>query len=193
MLIVEHVYISDDVIEQAFVCHLEKCKGACCVEGDAGAPLELSEIEWIEKNFEKIKPFLRKEALEVIAKEGFYVLDREGDFCTPTVASRECVYGSYNQQGIFECGFEKAYHAGHTDFKKPISCHLYPIRILKLGKEEALNYHEWHVCSAACSLGKALQVPVYQFLKEALIRKYGEAWYAQLERTVREVQENQKG
>jgi hypothetical protein len=192
MYVVQHVYISDDVIDKHFVCDLAKCKGACCVEGDFGAPLEDDEKLLLERLLPEIKPFLSPEGLQAIEKQGAFIRDAEGDFSTPTINDRECAYALYDSHGILKCGIEQAYRAGKIDFPKPISCHLYPIRVTKLMKEEALNYHQWDVCDAACALGKTLQLPIYKFLKEALIRRYGEAWYAELEAQVQErmAQEN---
>jgi hypothetical protein len=186
MYVVQHVYISDDVVEKHFVCDLAKCKGACCVEGDFGAPLEDEEKAILEKYLPQIKPYLTPEGIEAIEKQGAFIRDEEGDFSTPTIQNRECAYAIRDTQGILKCGIEQAYREGKIDFPKPISCHLYPIRITKLKHEEALNYERWDVCDAACELGKTLQIPIYQFLKESLIRRYGEAWYAEFEAQVRE-------
>lgn len=180
MIIVENAVISDDVKENFFVCNLEKCKGACCVEGDAGAPLEVDELKTLEEIYDDIEPFLTKAGKKVIEKEGKYAKDQDGDYCTPTIDGRECAYAIRDKRGILKCGIEQAYNAGKTDFKKPISCHLYPLRITPYDHYDAINYHRWHICNPACSLGKELNVPLYRFLKEALIRKYGEEWYGEL-------------
>lgn len=186
MYVVQNVYISDDVVDEKFVCDLSQCKGACCVEGDFGAPLEPEEREILERLLPQIKPFLSPEGIKAIEKQGAFIRDEEGDFSTPTLADRECAYALYDAHGILKCGIEQAYRAGKIDFPKPISCHLYPIRITKLQQEEALNYHQWDVCDAACTLGNALKIPIYKFLKDALIRRYGEAWYAEFEAQVEE-------
>ncbi|EAY24200.1 DUF3109 family protein [Microscilla marina] len=184
MLVVENTYISDDVIENFFVCDLEKCKGACCVEGHLGAPLEEEELPKIEAVYEKVKPYLTPEAIKVIDKEGLYIKDHEGDYSTSTINDQECVFAYYDEKGFLKCGIETAYLNGEIDFIKPISCHLYPIRITKLDIEEALNYHRWQICSPACGHGKALGVPLYKFLKTPLVRRYGEDWYKKLEQQV---------
>lgn len=184
MLVVRNTYISDDVMENFFVCDLEKCKGACCVEGHLGAPLEEEELPKIEAVYEKVKPYLTPEAIEVIDKEGLYIKDHEGDYSTTTINDRECVFAYYDDKGFLKCGIETAYLNGEIDFIKPISCHLYPIRITKLDIEEALNYHRWQICSPACDHGKALGVPLYKFLKTPLVRRYGEDWYQELEQQV---------
>lgn len=172
--------ISDDIKENFFVCNLEKCKGACCVEGDAGAPLEKDELVVLEEIFDDIKPFLTQEGIAAIAQQGTHVQDQDGDDCTPTIQGRECAYAIRDKKGILKCGIEAAYNAGKTHYKKPISCHLYPLRLTSYDHYDAVNYHRWYICSPACTLGNELQVPLYRFLKEALVRKYGEAWYAEL-------------
>jgi Protein of unknown function (DUF3109) len=181
MIKVGDVLVSDDIKDVEFVCHLEKCKGACCVEGDLGAPLEEEELPIMNEILEKVKPYLTAEGVKSIEAQGTYILDEDGDYSTPTIGGKECAYSHYDQQGVLKCGIEQAYLDGKIGFKKPISCHLYPIRITKNKKGfEAVNYHKWNICSAACSYGKSLQVPLYKFLKEPLIRKYGEDWYNQL-------------
>ena len=180
MILIQDQVLSDDVKEQFFVCDLDACKGACCVEGDLGAPLEESELKELEASFEAVKPYLSEEGLKAIEKEGLYIKDFEGDYSTTTINGKECAFAIYDEKGILKCGIERAYLDGKTEFKKPISCHLYPIRVTKYDHYEALNYDRWSICSAACTLGERLGVPVYKFLKDALIRKYGEAWYKEL-------------
>jgi hypothetical protein len=180
MIKVGEILVSDDVAKKEFVCNLEKCKGACCVEGDYGAPLEEDELEILKKIYPKVKPYLTPEGIAAIEEQGTHVLDPDGDYSTPTIGGRECAYAHYDTKGVLKCGIEEAYNDGKVKWKKPISCHLYPIRITKKKEFEAVNYHKWHICSAACTLGKELQVPLYKFLKDPLIRKYGEAWYKQL-------------
>ena len=190
MIKVGEVLVSDDIMDVEFVCHLEKCKGACCVEGDLGAPLEEPELVIMNDILEKVKPYLTAEGLTSIEQQGAYILDEDGDYSTPTIKGKECAYSHYDQHGVLKCGIEQAYYDGKISFKKPISCHLYPIRITKNKKGfEAVNYHKWSICSAACSYGKSLQIPLYKFLKEPLIRKYGEEWYDQLVAAI----EKQKG
>jgi hypothetical protein len=184
MIIVGNAVISDDVADEQFVCHLEKCKGACCIEGDSGAPLETDEVDILEREFEQIAPYLSEDGLREIRKQGKYVTDVEGDLTTPTISGRECAYAVYDKKGHLKCGIEQAWIDGKTTFKKPISCHLYPIRVTRYDHYEALNYHRWHICRDACNLGKSLQVPVYKFLKDALTRKYGTEWYSELERQI---------
>jgi hypothetical protein len=180
MLKVGEILISDDIAEKEFVCNLEKCKGACCVEGDFGAPLEESELAILEEIYPIVKPYLSKEGIASIEKQGTHVTDDEGELCTPVIEGRECVYAIYDKQKVLKCGIEQAYLDGKITWKKPISCHLYPIRVTQKKNFEALNYNKWHICSPACALGKELQVPIYKFLKEPLIRKYGAPWYSEL-------------
>lgn len=180
MILIDNTCISDDIEDQLFVCNLDKCKGACCVEGDSGAPLDLEEIEILEKIYPAVEPYLTEAGKQVIAKEGTSVKDWDGDFVTPIINGKECAYALYDQKGILKCGIEEAYNDGKIDYKKPISCHLYPIRVTKYDQYHALNYDRWEICSPACSLGEELSVPVYKFLKEPLIRAYGPIWYQQL-------------
>lgn len=180
MIQIAHTLISDDIREQFFVCDLDKCKGACCVEGDLGAPLEPAELSELEGVLEAVKPYLSAEAIEALEHNGPYLLDEEGDFSTTTINNKECAFAFYDERGILKCGIEQAWKDGKTSFRKPISCHLYPIRVSKLHEFLALNYDRWHICSPACTLGASLSVPMYQFLKEALIRRFGEGWYNEL-------------
>ncbi len=173
--------VSDDVVSEQFVCDLTKCKGACCVEGDLGAPLNEDELHEIEEVIDLVKPYLGDKAVEVLEKEGGYILDEDGDYSTTVINGKECAFAFYDENRILKCSIEQAHKDGKTDFKKPISCHLYPIRISKLPDFEALNYDRWSICSPACDLGKELKVPVYKFLKEPLIRKYGAEWYNDLD------------
>lgn len=177
MLVIQNSIISDDIADKLFVCDLDKCKGACCVEGDLGAPLDQDELLVLEESIPEVLPYLTEEGKKVIEDEGPYLLDEEGDFSTTTINGRECVFAFYDDQKQLKCGIEQAYLDKKIDFQKPISCHLYPIRITKYEHYEAINYHEWSICSDACALGQSLGIPLYQFLKAPLIRKYGEGWY----------------
>lgn len=181
MIQINNTLISELLLERKFVCDLNACKGACCVEGDAGAPLEKEELAELKRIWKKVKPYLRKEGIRAIEKEGLYTVDTDGDYVTPLVDNKECAYVVFDEKGIAKCGIEHAWKEGKISFRKPISCHLYPIRISKLADMEALNYSQWHICEPACECGKKLDVKVYRFLREALIRKYGEEWFAQLE------------
>ncbi len=191
MIQIGDVLVSDDIREKEFVCNLVKCKGACCVEGDYGAPLEEDELEILKRIYPKVKLYLSAEGIKAIEEQGTHVLDGDGDLSTPTIGGRECAYAIYDQQGVLKCGIEEAYNDGKITWKKPISCHLYPIRISKKKNFEAVNYHKWSICSPACALGKELQVPLYKFLKDPLVRKYGQAWYDELVAVI-EALENEK-
>jgi len=187
MLIIQDVLVSDDVVEKHFLCNLNACKGACCWEGDFGAPLETEELHTLERIYDDIKPFLRPEGQAVIEKEGAYTFFEEPkEYGTPLLKNGACAYMTYDDNGIAKCGIEEAWRAGATDFRKPISCHLYPVRVKTNEKQnfEALNYDRWDICSAACTAGKNNQVRIFEFVKEALIRKYGEAFYEELEAAV---------
>ncbi|QNF35015.1 DUF3109 family protein [Adhaeribacter swui] len=186
MIVLQHTVVSDDLKDKFFVCNLEKCKGACCVEGDLGAPLEDDELAILQENYDIIKPYLSPEGQQAIAEQGLYIKDWEGDFSTTTIGNRECAYAIYDENLTLKCGIEQAYLDGKINWRKPISCHLYPIRITKYDGFEALNYDKWQICNAACSFGQDLGVRVYQFLKEPLIRKYGQEWYNELEDLVAE-------
>lgn len=190
MIAIQNTLISEDILEKEFVCDLSKCKGACCVEGDSGAPLLDSEIELLSSNYDAIEPYLREEGKLSIAQSGKAVKDElDGEWVTPLVNNAECAYVIF-ENGTTKCGIEKAWEDGKTEFRKPISCHLYPIRISYYPSYDAINYHKWGICADACSLGAELKVPVYRFLKEALIRKYGENWFTELDLIAREWNKN---
>lgn len=185
----DNIFISDEVAEKKFVCDLEKCKGGCCEQGDAGAPLETDELELIKKFYEKIRTYLSPEAVSEIEQKGYFVYHQEFGWVTPTLPLDKeiCVYALRGQDGIIQCAFEKAYLKGLTGWKKPISCHLFPVIIekSKKGNHDRVNYEAREkLCTPACTLGKKLQVPVYEFLKEPLIRKYGEAFYNALDKAI---------
>lgn len=174
--------VSEDIIEKEFVCNLSACKGTCCVQGEAGAPLDKEEVKILKEIYPKVKPFLRKEGIEAIEEQGTSITSDFGELETPLVNHAECAYVTFDDKGTALCGIEEAYNKNIIDWKKPISCHLYPVRVKDYSEFAAVNYHKWDICDDACSLGKELQVPVYKFLKEALIRRFGENWYMELEK-----------
>jgi hypothetical protein len=174
--------VSEDLLEKDFVCNLSACKGACCIEGEAGAPLELGEAKLLQEIYPKLAPYLRAEGRRAIEEQGTYVKGGDGDLETPLVNGRECAYVTFKGNGVASCGIEDAYNDGAVDFRKPISCHLYPVRVKDYSEFAAVNYHRWPICDDACTLGRELKVPVYKFVREALIRKFGENWYAELEK-----------
>ncbi len=169
--------VSEDIIEKEFVCNLSACKGACCIEGEAGAPLEKDETLILDEIYSKVKPFLRQEGIKAIEDQGKWVTSDFGELETPLINDAECAYVIFDAKGTALCAIEEAYNKGLVDWKKPISCHLYPVRVKDYSEFAAVNYHKWEICDDACSLGKELQVPVYKFVKEALIRKFGQHWY----------------
>jgi len=181
MIEVEHVLVSEELINEEFVCNLSQCKGACCVEGDAGAPLDRDELARLEEVYPHIMPYMTEKGIAAVESNGTSVIDPDGDLTTPCVdGNKECAYVTW-ENGITKCAIEKAWELGEVGWQKPISCHLYPIRVVQYPEFDVLHYDRWHICSAACALGRELKMPVYQFLKGPLIRKYGEQWYAALE------------
>jgi len=183
--------ISEDIIEKDFVCNLAACKGACCVDGDAGAPLEEEELKILMDIYPKVKPFLRKEGIEAIEEQGLFTTS-DGEYETTLIDGKDCAYVIFDEKNTAMCGIEEAYNQGEISWKKPLSCHLYPIRVQDYSEFSAVNYHKWEICDDACSLGKELQVPVYKFVKQALVRKFGENWYAELEKVAEEYQKFKK-
>ncbi len=173
--------VSEDILEKDFVCNLSACKGECCIAGDAGAPLDDDEVAIMNDIYPKVKPFLRQEGIEAIEKQGATITTDFGDLETPLVNGAECAYVVFDEKKTALCGIEAAYIAGEITWKKPLSCHLYPIRIQNYSSFSAVNYHSWSICDDACALGEELQVPTYKFLKEPLIRKFGEKWYEELQ------------
>jgi len=174
--------VSEAIIENDFVCNLSACKGACCIDGDAGAPLTEDEAQILKDIYPKVKPFLRAEGIAVIEAQGTSIKTPFGELETPLINGADCAYVMFDEKNTALCAIEEAYNQGEVTWKKPVSCHLYPIRVKDYTEFSAVNYDKWEICDAACSLGKELQVPVYKFVKEALIRKFGEDWYTELEK-----------
>lgn len=182
--------VSEEIIENDFLCNLSACKGACCVDGEAGAPLESEELPVLEEVLDKVKPLLRKQSVKVLESQGAYIKGEDGEWETPLVNGNECAYVIFDNKKTALCGIEEAYNSGLINWKKPISCHLYPIRIKQYNDFAAVNYHRWYICDDACTLGKQLEVPVYKFVKQALIRKFGEDWYKELEEVADSLKKN---
>ena len=178
--------VSEEIIENDFVCNLKACKGACCIDGNAGAPVEDGETEILVDIYSDVRPFLRPEGIAAIEEQGAFVKGDDDEWETPLVNNSECAYVIFSEDHTAKCGIEEAYNQGVISWKKPLSCHLYPVRIREYSELTAVNYHKWHICDAACELGAALQVPIYKFVKEALIRKFGEEWYTELEQIAAE-------
>ena len=180
MIEIGSTVVSLDIIEKKFNCDISRCKGYCCVHGASGAPLEEKEAEILKKIFPAIKSFLRKEGIRAIARLGTSVIDIDGEVVTPLIDGEECAYVIF-ENGIARCGIERAFEQGATDFNKPLSCHLYPVRIKKYHSFEAVNYDTWHICDPARELGDKMNISVLDFAKAAIIRKYGQEYYAKLE------------
>ena len=179
--------VSTDIFSEQFTCDLNKCKGACCVKGNGGAPLNEKELDKIQNNIEKIKPYMSKSGIETVNREGIYYLDEEDTPATKLIDKKECCFVYFDEDEIAKCSIETAYKAGDINFNKPESCHLYPIRTKEFNEFTAINYETWDICSPACSLGKSLKVPVYQFLKEPIIRVFGSSFFEELTKVDQEL------
>lgn len=180
MLEIGKTIVSFDVLEEHFMCDLLKCKGACCVEGDSGAPLTQEEGVIIEQILSDVEPYMSNEGRAVIREKGTSVIDYDGDLVTPLINNRECAFVYRDEQGVTKCAIEKAFLDGKTTFRKPVSCHLFPVRITAYKRFDAVNYQQLAICKSGRTCGKGQKLPLYQFLKEPLIRKYGSEWYEQL-------------
>ena len=181
MVEIGRTIISRDIFEKYFLCDLLKCKGACCIEGDSGAPLTDEEAETIERNYKYFQKYLTGKNQREIKKHGFSMIDSDGDLVTPLVNDRQCVYSFYGEKGILKCAIEKTFFEGKTNFRKPASCHLFPIRITEYKRFDAINYEELDICKPGRECGTSQKLPLYKFLKEPLIRKYGKEWYEEVE------------
>ncbi len=177
---IDNKIVSTEIFTKKFVCDLNACKGACCVEGDGGAPMTAQEIENISTHLDKLKPYMREEGLEAIAENGIFYTDKDGDPVTTLVNNKECAFVFFDEENKAKCSIEHAYNKGEIDFNKPLSCHLYPIRTKKIGEYTAINYEEWYICKAACACGEKLNVPVYKFLKGPLTRAFGADFFNEL-------------
>ncbi len=181
MIEIDDRIVSADLLRECFACDLTQCKGICCVEGNSGAPLEMDEVDVLEEEWENYRPYMTPEGIEAVERQGFMVVDPDGDYTTPLVDDAECAF-SCEENGITYCAIERAWKEGKTSFRKPISCHLYPIRLASFSNGSiGLNYHRWEVCRPACECGKRLGIPVYRALKEPIVRRFGEDFYHQLE------------
>lgn len=183
MIVIDNTIVSENIIKVNFCCDMKKCKGACCIEGDAGAPLEMEEIAILEDIFESIEPYMTKKGIEEIKKTGMFDYDSDGNFVTPLINNKECAYACFNSDEA-GCAIENAFNDGKIDFQKPVSCHLYPVRITKYKDYDAVNYHEWIICKQGLRKGKKLNLPLYKFLKKPLIRKFGKEWFNKLEKEI---------
>jgi hypothetical protein len=181
MVEIEDKLISDDLFKKKFVCDLQKCKGACCIEGDAGAPLTNDEVLLIEENLPLIKNRMRPQGIDAVTKHGVFYNDSEGEKVTTLINGKECAFVFFDKNNIAKCSIEAAYSKNEIDFNKPMSCHLYPIRVKKHNDFSAINIDDWHICKPACDCGKTLNIPVFKFLKDAIIRKWGKEFFNQLD------------
>lgn len=186
MILIEDILVSDEVIEEQFVCDLSSCKGVCCVKGDLGAPLTVEEEEILPSIYPKVKKYLTPEGRDMIEKNGYFTREKKGKSSTPLIGKAgACAYYFVDKEGIVKCGIEQAQIDGHIEFQKPVSCHLYPIRLSEDSHLTLVNYDRWDICKAACTLGSKLKVPVYVFLKDALTRHFGTEFYSALVEAVR--------
>ena len=188
---IDNKLISTEIFEKKFVCDLNACKGACCIEGDSGAPITMEEADILEEILDEVKPFMRPEGIEAVEESGVFYVDQWNHFATTLVNGKECAFVFFDDKGITKCAIEQAFISGKTTWKKPISCHLYPIRVNKVGESLALNYEKWNICEPACACGEQLNVPVYKFLKEPLLRAFGAEFYADLETINTALQEDE--
>lgn len=189
MIQIGNTLVSDDLLTEAFVCDLNACKGACCVEGEYGAPLTQDEADELAHLQDQIAPYLSDEGKATIADQGAWITGEDGELETPLMPTGHCAYVIEDADKKLKCGLETVHQEGVLSFKKPLSCHLYPVRVQQYSSFEAVNYHRWDICGAACALGSSLKVKVYVFVKEALVRKFGEEWYAALEKAGAELAE----
>ncbi len=194
MIQIDKTLISLDVIEKQFCCDISQCKGICCIEGDSGAPLTDAEVLAYQKYLPKILPYLSNKNQSVLRENNVFYYDaHDGEKVTTLVDNAECAF-TIVENGVFSCAIERAFREGVIPVQKPISCHLYPIRCRQYRDFEAINYETWTICKDAVCKGKAENVRVYEFLKEPLLRKYGKAWYKELEKIAKEwlTQKNEK-
>lgn len=192
MIQIENTLVSLDVLERSFICDLSQCKGACCIEGDSGAPLLEEEIAELEKALPAVWDDLSPQAQAIINQQGVSYVDEEGDLVTSIVNGKDCVFTCYDADGTCKCAIEKAYREGKVSFYKPVSCHLYPVRVTEYNTFNAVNFHRWEICKAAEIMGKKVGLPLYKFLKEPLIRRFGADWYKELEAVACEWEKQKK-
>ena len=179
--------ISVDIFEKKFSCDVDTCAGICCVLGDSGAPLEYEELEIVAEEYVNFASYLKPEGRDAVEEQGVQVVDSDGDHVTPLINGKECAYSYFDEQNVCRCAIERAFFEGKTTFRKPISCWLYPIRLKQLGDFVGMNYDQWHVCNCAREKGEREGIPVFRFLKEPIIRRFGKAFYEQLEEAAKQV------
>jgi len=180
MIQIQQTLLSDEIFEEQFICDLCKCKGQCCVDGESGAPLTHEEYEQINNILPVIRHMLSPEAQALISEQGIAYTDVDGELVTSIINGEECVFTWFDEDGVCKCAIDTAYREGLTDVQKPLSCHLYPIRLTEYADFTAVNYHRWSVCKPAVKLGRKEGLPIYRFLREPLIRRFGEVWYKEV-------------
>ncbi|MFW5792767.1 MAG: DUF3109 family protein [Bacteroidota bacterium] len=190
MIIIGNTLISEEIYTEHFICDIQKCKGECCVEGDAGAPLTKDESKILDKIFDTVKHYMRQEGIDEVKQHGKYCINANKEITTPLVNNKECAYVIFDKDNIAHCAIEKAYEDGLINFQKPISCHLYPIRIAEYSNYDGINYHRWQICKCAVKKGKKNKVLIYKFLEKPLTLKYGKEWYLQLDKYVKSLVSN---
>ena len=186
MIAIQDTLVSEEILDKQFVCDLQACKGACCVEGESGAPLDQDELEQLEHVWPKVRSYLPPDGVRAIETQGLYVIDSDGDHVTPLVNNAHCAYTLFEKDGTAKCGIEKAWKEGKISFRKPVSCHLYPVRLKQGSPFIKVEYHAWKICKPACACGDKLKVSVFHFLKEALVRRFGKTWYDAMDRVDQE-------
>ncbi len=192
MIEIDDKIVSLDILREQFACDISRCKGECCVEGNAGAPLDIDEVDTLEEEWDNYAPYMTEQGRLAVAQQGFMVVDQEGDYTTPLIDDAECAY-SFNENGVTYCAIERAYREGKTRFVKPISCHLYPIRLMRFSNGSiGLNYHRWNICRPACECGCKSGIPLYKSLREPIIRRFGEEFYKALECAASLLEQQQK-
>ncbi len=180
MIAIQNTLVSEELLDKKFVCDLAACKGACCVQGESGAPLEAEETGILAEIWDSVKPFIPADGVAAIESQGTHIIDSDGDKVTPLVKDKHCAYTYFEKDGTASCGIEKAFLAGKTEFRKPVSCHLYPVRLQDGNPFTKVEMHTWKICSPACACGEKLDVPVFRFLEKPLVRRFGQAWYNEL-------------
>ncbi len=184
MMIIDTVIVPDDFLQARFVCDLPRCKGNCCVLGDAGAPLTVAEIDELQDQLEAILPFMTENGRRTVLQQGVFDYDENGNYTTPLIDGRECAFTGFHDNGVSYCTIEKAFEGGKSTFRKPVSCHLYPVRLTESSGFVTIHYHRWSICVPAIRKGEKAGVPLYVFLKDALVRQFGAPWYAKLEAAI---------
>lgn len=193
MIEIDGKIVSTDILTTPFACDISVCKGQCCIDGDSGAPLNIDEVDTLEEEYDNYRPYMTPEGIAAIEEQGFMVVDIEGDYTTPLVNNAECAYAFRNEEGVTLCAIEAAYLEGKCAFRKPISCHLYPIRLIEFSNGTiGLNYHRWGICASACECGKRIGLPMYKALREPITRRFGEDFYTALDQAADLLKEHNK-